>query len=119
MRPLLLGLLLAHELAEAAVPEAILQQAGEVDAVRRLAHQVVSRLNRIPPVEPDGVELTTFNVRMAETKWKKVRHYAGMLRAPTDEELKLVALPERLFFLYYPLRGVRLALKYGARLVGR
>ena len=45
-----------------------------------------------------------------------MRHYAGMLRAPTDEELKLVALPERLFFLYYPLRAVRLALKYGARL---
>ena len=118
-RPVLLGLLLAHEVAGAAVPEAIVRRAGEVEAVRRLADQVVSRLNRIPPDEPDGVELTRFNALLAEQRWKQVRHYAGMLRAPTDEELKLVALPERLFFLYYPLRAARLALKYGARLVGR
>ena len=36
-----------------------LQRAGEVEAVRQLAEQVVSRLNRIPPDEPDGVELTS------------------------------------------------------------
>jgi hypothetical protein len=118
-RPMLLGLLLAHEVAETAIPEAILQRAGEVEAVRGLAEQVIARLHRIPPEEPDGVQITAFNVRMAEQRWKKVWHYAGMLRAPTDEELKLVALPEWLFFLYYPLRGVRLALKYGWRLVGR
>jgi hypothetical protein len=116
---MLLGLLLAHEVADAAIPEAIVQRAGEVEAVRGLAEQVIARLHRIPPEEPDGVQITAFNVRMAEQRWKKVRHYAGMLRAPTDEELKLVALPEWLFFLYYPLRGVRLALKYGGRLVGR
>jgi hypothetical protein len=116
-RPVLLGLLLAHQVAAAAVPEPILQRAGEVEAVRRLADQVVARLQRIPPEDPDGVELTEFNARLAEQRWKKMWHYAGMLRAPTDEELKLVALPEGLFFLYYPLRAVRLAVKYGARLV--
>ena len=118
-RPVLLGLLLAHRVAEAAVPASIVRRAGEVEAVRRLADEVVSRLHRIPAEVPDGVELTRFNARLAEQRWKQVRHYAGMLRAPTDEELKLVALPERLFFLYYPLRAVRLAGKYGARLVGR
>jgi putative nucleotidyltransferase-like protein len=115
VRPVLLGLRLAHQLAGAAVPEAILQRAGEVEAVRQLSDQVVSRLNRVPPEEPDGVELTAFNAQMAEQWWKKVRHHAGMLRAPTDEELKLVALPEWLFFLYYPLRAMRLVLKYGTR----
>jgi hypothetical protein len=116
---MLLGLLLAHEVADAAIPEAILQKAGEAETIQRLAGQVLAQLHRIPPVEPDGLALTTFNVRMAEEQWKKVRHYAGLLRAPTDEELKLVALPEALFFLYYPLRGVRMALKYGWRLVRR
>jgi hypothetical protein len=117
-RPVLLGLWLAHEVSGAAVPEPILRRAGEVEAVRRLAGQVVARLRRLPPPEaPDGMQLTQFNARLAELRWKKVRHYAGMLRAPTDEELKLVALPEGLFFLYYPLRAVRLAAKYGARLV--
>jgi hypothetical protein len=54
---------------------------------------------------------------MAEQAWKKVRHYAAQLKAPTDKELEFVLLPERLFFLYYPLRGARLALKYSLRLV--
>ena len=46
-----------------------------------------------------------------------MRHLAALLRAPTDEELRLLSLPEKLFFFYYPLRAARLALKYGSRLV--
>jgi hypothetical protein len=117
-RPVLLGLLLAHELIEAPVPDAILERARGVQTVQRLAHEVILRLSRIPPVEPEGRELTGFNARMAERRWQKVRHYAGLLRAPTDDELELLQLPEKLFFLYYPLRGLRLALKYGLRLAG-
>jgi hypothetical protein len=70
-------------------------------------------LNRIPPAEPESLEITTFNARLAERTWKKVRHYAALLKAPTEVELELLPLPERLFFLYYPLRAARLALKYG------
>ena len=116
VRPLLLGLLLAHELLEAPVPEAILERAGGAEAVRGRARQVVLRLHRIPPVEPESLEITTFNSRLAERTWQKVRHYAALLRAPTEKELELLPLPEKLFFLYYPFRGVRLALKYGLRL---
>ena len=111
--PMLLGLLLAHELLEAPVPEAILERARGTQSVQRLARQVLLRLNRIPPVEPESLEVTTFNARMAERTWKKVRHYAALLKAPTEVELELLPLPERLFFLYYPLRAARLALKYG------
>jgi hypothetical protein len=112
-RPLLLGLLLAHKLLDASVPEAILGRARRAEPVQRLARQVVLRLNRIPPAEPESLEITTFNARLAERTWKKVRHYAALLKAPTEVELELLPLPERLFFLYYPLRAARLALKYG------
>jgi hypothetical protein len=117
MRPLLLGLSLAHGLLEAPVPESILQRARAEQAVQARARQVTLRLMRTPPSEPHSWELTVFNARMAERSWDKVRHLAALLKAPTDQELERLLLPERLFFLYYPLRVARLARKYAARLV--
>lgn len=116
-RPLLLALLLAHELLDAPVPEKILDCARGTDAVQRLACEVVSQLNGFPPLEPESMELTRFNSRMAEHTWKKILIYAALLKAPTDKELEFLLLPEKLFFLYYPLRGARLALKYSLRFV--
>jgi hypothetical protein len=119
MRPLLLGALLAHELLDAPIPDRLLERARATQAVRSCARQVTQRLMRIPPVEPQGAEFTTFNSRMAERTWDKVRHYAALLKAPTDKELQLFLLPERLFLLYYPVRAARLALKLGRRLARR
>ncbi len=115
-RPVLLGLLLAHELLGAPVPEAILERARQTQVLQRLASRVVLVLNRIPPTYPQSLEITMFNARMAERTWEKALHLAALLRAPTDDELLLLPLPEKLFFLYYPLRGARLAIKYGIRI---
>ena len=115
VRPLLLGLLLAHEVLAAPVPEAILERARAAPAVQSAARQVIVRLNRIVPSEPESMEITAFNARLAERTWQKVRHYAALLRSPTEAELELVLLPEKLFFLYYPLRAARMALKYIAK----
>jgi len=118
VRPVLLGLLLAHDLLAAPVPEAILERARSAEPVASLARQVTLRLNRIPPVEPESLEITTFNARMAERTWDKARHYAALLKAPTEAELEWLPLPEKLFFLYYPLRAARMAWKYSAHLAG-
>lgn len=119
IRPLLLGLLLAHDLLEAPVPAGILERARAERMIQPPARQVVARLRRIPPAEPQGLEATAFSARMAERTWHKVRHYAAILKAPSEAELALFPLPEPLFFLYYPLRAVRLILKFSRRLHGR
>ncbi len=116
LTPLLLGLLLAQELLEAPVPKAILERARAAEEVQRMASHVVFRLDRIPPAEPESLELARFNAQLAKRTWKKIQCYAALLRAPTERELELLPLPGKLFFLYYPLRGARLALKYGLRL---
>jgi hypothetical protein len=116
-RPLLLGLSLAHELLEVPVPEGILQRASVEQAVQARARQVALRLTRTPPSEPQSWELTTFNARMAVRTWDKVQHLAALLKAPTDQELEWLLLPEWLFFLYYPLRAARLVKRYASRLV--
>ncbi len=115
-RPVLLGLLLAHELLEAPVPAEILERSRAQKPVLKLARQLKLRLMRIPLVHPHGMELFTFSVRLAERTRDKVWLSAALLKAPTEAELEMFRLPERWFFLYYPLRVVRLALKYGRRL---
>jgi hypothetical protein len=118
-RPLLLGLLLAHELLEAPVPEEVLQLARSTQAVQSRATQASLRLQCVQPAEPQSWEFTIFNARMAERSWDKLRHYASMLKAPTEWELETLPLPERFFFLYYPLRLARIARKYDSRLTQR
>jgi hypothetical protein len=117
--PLLLGLLLAQELLETPVPEAILECARRTPEIQRMASQLALRLNRIPPEEPESLETARFNAQLVNETLKKFRCYAALLRAPTEKELELVSLPEKLFFLYYPLRSARLVLKYGMRLTLR
>jgi hypothetical protein len=116
-RPLLLGLLLAYDLLDALVPEDILRRARAMQTVQLAANQLTIRLTSMPPVEPQGIELTAFNAGMAEHAWDRLRHYAALLKAPTDKELQILQLSRPLFFLYYPLRIGRLALQYTKRLL--
>jgi len=118
-RPFLLGLLLAHDLLDAPVPPPILERARTQPSIVARAQKVTLRLMCIPPIEPRGAEFTSFNARLAERTRDRLRHYAALLKAPTDKELEILTLPESLFFLYYPLRAARLALKYVQRLAGR
>jgi len=118
-RPVLLGLLLAHELLEAPVPDAIVERARANRAVARHARRAASRWERLPPCEPSSAELTAFNAGLAEHWRQKARHWAALAKAPTEAELEWVALPPQLFFLYYPLRAGRMVWKHGAGLFRR
>ena len=55
--------------------------------------QVILRLHRIPPAEPESLEITAFNVRMAKRTRDKVRHFAAMFKAPTEDELSCFRCP--------------------------
>jgi len=118
-RPVLMGLLLAHDLLDAPVPEDILERARGERVVTGHARHVAERLYRAEPCEPSSWELTAFNASLAERPRQMIRHYAALLKAPTEAELEWIALPSHLFFLYYPLRAARLLWKYLARLGSR
>jgi hypothetical protein len=115
-RPVLLGLLLAHDLLDAHVPEDTLERARGERVVTAHARHVAERLYRAEPCEPSSWQLTTFNAGLAERPWQRIQHYAARLKAPTESELEWIALPSQLFFLYYPLRAGRLLWKYLARM---
>jgi len=111
-RPVLLGLLLAHDVLDAGSPDALLDRARADRSVTAAAAHVTSYLRRTVLAHPTTMELTRFNARLAEAPWDKVRHYAALLRAPAEPDLALVSLPPALFPLYYPVRFARLAAKY-------
>jgi hypothetical protein len=120
----LLGLSLAHEVLDAPLPENVVRRLAQNRVVQPLVEEVLERLLRIDPSVPTGLDLVRFNARMATRRWDKVRHFASLLRSPTEADAEILQLPPTLFFLYYPFRFLRLAWKYTwtrglARLLGR
>jgi hypothetical protein len=115
----LLGLLVAHDLLHAPLPAEILKRASEDSVIQPLAAQVRRRLSEPTLAAPESWEIATFNATMAERAWDKMRLFAALLKAPTEADVRLLRLPRKLFFLYYPFRIWRLSAKYGARLTRR
>ncbi|MEQ1886573.1 MAG: nucleotidyltransferase family protein [Bryobacteraceae bacterium] len=107
-----LAALLARDLGGSVLPREI-EQSIERDAiVLRLADEVKARYAGPAPVSMSGFTYTHFNARLADRMWDKIRHYAGLLKAPTEADLRARRLPVGMFWLYWPLRVARVARKY-------
>lgn len=117
-RALRLALLLVHDLLGAAVPNAVLEEARRDTAVVTAAEDARRRLTAPEPApQPTPLGCTLFSARLAPNPWRKTRHVAALLKAPTEADASVVHLPRPLLFLYYPLRAARLAAKYGRAMV--
>jgi len=116
-RILMLGLSLAGDLLDASIP-AEMREAAETDAVvKRLAHQLQEQLF-VERRAPLGLfEGATLNLRMRERKRDKIGLCFRLILTPRSYDWMYLALPEWLFFLYYPLRPIRLAGKYAGQLL--
>ncbi len=114
-RMLFLGLYLASDLLGALLPAEIRARVNSDLAVKSLAAQVSERLFREVPTSV--LEGWRFQVKMRDRLRDGCRYCFGLVMTPTGLELTLVALPAFLFPLYYVLRPMRLAVKYGARII--
>ena len=107
-----LGLLLAHEILGAELPEKILDTVRRDSAARKLAMRVREKLFRGDPNSERELEQYVFYRRLAD-RWRD-----GMLVlpkavfTPSAPDWDLVELPPLLAPLYYPLRVFRLLKKY-------
>jgi len=116
-RILLLGLVLASELLDASLP-AEMRQAADGDAlVKRLAHQVEEQFFREHRAPPGLFEGAILDLKMRERKRDRLRSGVRLILTPRSSDWMSLSLPESLFFLYYLLRPVRLARKYGLQLL--
>jgi hypothetical protein len=117
-RMLFLGIFLAHDLLDADIPHAVLQEAQSDPAIRPLAAQVYARLFRETDKRTWFFEEDLFYLRTM----KRLRDKARLCfdhAVPTPLEWEIVQLPSSVSFIYYLLRPVRLAGKYGQRLMKR
>ena len=114
-RILMLGLFIAADLLEATIPTKIWQIAKADVTVKRIAAQVREQLFAEQSASP-GFLGAISNLRMRERKRDRLRSCFTLIATPRSYDWMFLALPDSLFFLYYPLRPLRLAAKYGAKL---
>lgn len=119
LRPLMLGVLLGHELLDAPVPPDVVRRCRGDSTISPAVQTVSTHLFQTPASAPGSVALTAFNGRLAETRWATVRHWAALAIAPRDEDLQRFSLSPHLFWLHRPLRVQRLTFKYARRLFRR
>ena len=117
-RILLLGLLLAHDLLEAPVPEDLLRRARSLPVLRALAAQVWGLMFPETGGRLWGLENGLFQLRVRERPWDGLRYTLSLALTPTVADWTSLRVPASFSFLYYLSRPVRLAMKYG-RLVFR
>jgi hypothetical protein len=120
-RMLLLGLSLAAELLEAELPEEVSRDAGSDPVVAELAGEVYAWLFRSsedPRSILEGSAFCSFHFRARERLRDRLLYWVRTFVTPNCSDWLGLALPERLFSLYYVLRPLRLIGKYGKRISG-
>jgi hypothetical protein len=117
-RLLRLGLRLAREVLEAPLPDDVAAAIGADPSVARLAAEVQEAWWGRPETWPGVWETTRFHLRTREDWGSRLRYGVGLIATASPGDWGALALPRGLFPLYYPLRAVRLAVKYGG-MVGR
>jgi hypothetical protein len=116
-RILSLGLLLASDLLQARLPPEVLKIVNRDPVVSTVAEQVKEQLF-IKRVEPAGILGEARRLlSLRERKRDKLRSFFRLLLMPRTGDWMFLPLPGPLFFLYYLVRPLRLAGKYGTTLV--
>jgi Uncharacterised nucleotidyltransferase len=110
-RMLLLGLALSHGLVGRGLPESVRARIEVDDEAGRLASEAAARMFEGDEYRPAGLlKSVRFNLRARKRTRERLRYFRFIL-TPTDGDLKSLALPARLSFVYYLLRPLRLLLK--------
>jgi hypothetical protein len=109
-RVLSLGLFLARELLDAPIPPEVWSRAPADATVTRIAEQVRDQL--FAQSHNGGiVEEARLHLSMRERKRDKLKAFFRLVATPRASDWQFASLPAWLFFLYYPLRPLRLAAK--------
>lgn len=109
-RMLLLGLLLAHKVLEAQLPEFILQKIETNSLVKALSSEIITQLTCQDKLytTQNQLQFALFHLKLIEHPWDKVVYCYEHMIVPTIADKSWVRLPNFLSFLYYFLRPIRL-----------
>ena len=116
MRMVAIGLLLAHDLCGAALPEEVVCELRIDRTAGSLVRSASRALFNPGPSRFDGL---FFHARMRERSRDRARYLLSVAFTPSGADWEGLSLPRVLFPVYVVTRPVRLALKYGRRLLAR
>jgi hypothetical protein len=111
-RMLSTGLFLASSLSGAALPDMVLERVSADRTARTLGERACEQLFSKRTSFYEVVKNPLFFIEARERVGDKARCYFRMALSPTVNDLRSLSLPSSLYFLYYPLRPVRLLMKY-------
>lgn len=100
-------------LFETPIPEPFASEAASPAALAA-TRQIRARLQASSPGAFEIPRETLFSLRLLPTHRKRLQYLALRLFVPTPADGEFIALPDRLFFLYYFLRPWRLLLSVAA-----
>jgi len=112
-RALELGVLLAHELLDAAVPASLLQAARCEPAVVRAAQSFIGYVRDPSDDGPGFYQRWVVPLGVIARPGARLRYLAARALLPSADDHEFLRLPLALYPLYYLLRPVRVALKEG------
>jgi len=111
-RRLTLGLYLAYRLLDTPLPEKILKTFEGAAEARKLADTILGTLFLARSDALTSFAWLRFNLSLYERPRQKFKHCINVVLAPSLVEWSTWPLPRALFFLYLPLRVIRLIRKY-------
>ena len=117
-RRVLLGLYLASDLLGAELPQEVWRRVQAESAVQSLAERVRERLFGELEGASRDMENFLFSLQSKERLPAQVRdslRFARHRMTPNEKDRALLPLPKPLSFLYYLIRPIRLAKRYGLR----
>jgi Uncharacterised nucleotidyltransferase len=114
-RVVLLALKLAQDLLDTPLPEGVATRIDKDPALEKLSHLVLKKLFTQQSQSPISLATTSFQFRIRtrlQDRLPYLMYSLHMAVTPNEHDLKLLRLPGFLYFLYYPLRTLRLATAY-------
>jgi hypothetical protein len=118
-RAFALGMLLAHELLDAAVPDDVLEAARREPAVMRAARSFIGYVSDPGVDGPGFYQRWSVPLRVIAKPGARMRYLAARALLPSADDREFLRLPPVLHPLYYLLRPVRVAFKEGPAVLRR
>jgi len=106
LRVLLTGMRLAERLMGLTLPSAIAHACAHDRGVDALAEAAANQIMTVGPTEKSIFEVSAFRFRLHDRWRDRIRYVAATMLTPREHHFGFVKLPDRLFFLYYPIKVV-------------
>ncbi len=86
------------------LPSVVAAACADARGVDALAEAAAHQISTGRPTANSIFEVSAFRFRLHDRWWDRIRYLAATMLTPREHHFGLVKLPDRVFFLYYPVK---------------